>query len=182
MLKKLARYGNSLALVLDKPILELLNIKDDTILKIKTDGTSIIITPQETTQKTDKISASSTEVMMSAGQEMKEMVMQGLQTPEAQEAMKNMDTYMRMFAEVHKKYAHVQHAMLAIQHNQNYIHDLEELDQQKLRNTITAQDYLFSVAELAKKYVPELENYQNEIKTITEKIAQNQIKISQQKL
>ncbi len=93
MLKKLARYGNSLALVLDKPILELLNIKDDTILKIKTDGISIIITPQEAVQKTDKISTTGSEVMMSAGYEMKELATKSLQTPEAQEIMKNQDNY-----------------------------------------------------------------------------------------
>lgn len=45
MYKKLARHGNSSALVLEKPILELLNITDTTQLKITTDGTSLIITP-----------------------------------------------------------------------------------------------------------------------------------------
>lgn len=47
MLKKLVRYGNSNALVLDKAILELLNIAEGSVVKIKTDGRSIIITPQE---------------------------------------------------------------------------------------------------------------------------------------
>ncbi len=47
MLKKLVKYGNSNALVLDKAILELLNISEGSIVKIKTDGRSIIITPQE---------------------------------------------------------------------------------------------------------------------------------------
>jgi len=46
MLKKLVKYGNSNALILDKAILELLNIEEGSIVKIKTDGTSIIITPQ----------------------------------------------------------------------------------------------------------------------------------------
>lgn len=45
MLKKLVKYGNSNALVLDKPILELLNIHEGSVVKITTDGTSIIITP-----------------------------------------------------------------------------------------------------------------------------------------
>src|SRR5690242_16841931 len=47
MLKKLVKYGNSNALVLDKAILELLDIEEGSIVKIKTDGSSIIITPQE---------------------------------------------------------------------------------------------------------------------------------------
>lgn len=45
MLKKLVKYGNSNALVLDKAILELLNIPEGAVLKIKTDGKSIILTP-----------------------------------------------------------------------------------------------------------------------------------------
>jgi len=47
MLKKLVKYGNSNAIILDKAILELLEIEEGSIIKIKTDGKSIIITPQE---------------------------------------------------------------------------------------------------------------------------------------
>jgi antitoxin component of MazEF toxin-antitoxin module len=47
MLKKLAKYGNSSALVLDKAILELLGIEEGSVVKIKTDGVSIIITPHD---------------------------------------------------------------------------------------------------------------------------------------
>jgi antitoxin component of MazEF toxin-antitoxin module len=46
MVKKLVRHGNSLALVLDKPILELLKISEDTPLEIGTsDGKTLHITP-----------------------------------------------------------------------------------------------------------------------------------------
>jgi antitoxin component of MazEF toxin-antitoxin module len=45
MIKKLVRHGNSLALVIDKPILELLNMSGQTPLELKTDGRSLIITP-----------------------------------------------------------------------------------------------------------------------------------------
>ena len=46
MLKKLVKYGNSNALILDKAILEILNIEEGSIVKLKTDGKSIIITPR----------------------------------------------------------------------------------------------------------------------------------------
>src|SRR4029077_1240225 len=46
MLKKLVKYGNSTALVLDRAILELLNMKEGALVKLKTDGTSLIITPE----------------------------------------------------------------------------------------------------------------------------------------
>lgn len=48
MLKKLVKYGNSNALIFDKAILELLDIQEGSVLKIKTDGKSIILTPQVT--------------------------------------------------------------------------------------------------------------------------------------
>ena len=45
MIKKLSKHGNSLAILIDKPILELLNINEHTQIHIKTDGTNIIIEP-----------------------------------------------------------------------------------------------------------------------------------------
>jgi antitoxin component of MazEF toxin-antitoxin module len=45
MIKKLSKYGNSFAIIIDKPILELLNITQKTSLKIKIDGKKIIIEP-----------------------------------------------------------------------------------------------------------------------------------------
>ncbi len=45
MLKKLTRHGNSLALVIDKGVLDLLNIDDQTPLEISTDGTLLLISP-----------------------------------------------------------------------------------------------------------------------------------------
>jgi antitoxin component of MazEF toxin-antitoxin module len=45
MVKKLTKHGNSYALVIDKPILELLNISDQTPLNVTTDGQSLVVTP-----------------------------------------------------------------------------------------------------------------------------------------
>jgi antitoxin MazE len=45
MLKKLTRHGNSLALVIEKGVLELLNIDDQTPLEITTDGSLLLISP-----------------------------------------------------------------------------------------------------------------------------------------
>ncbi|MBW0436030.1 AbrB family transcriptional regulator [Leptospira yasudae] len=45
MVKKLIQHGNSSALIIEKPILELLHITSDTSLDISTDGKSLIITP-----------------------------------------------------------------------------------------------------------------------------------------
>ena len=54
MLKKLIRHGNSFALVIDKPIMEMLNITNETSFEISTDGRNIILSPQtELTQEID---------------------------------------------------------------------------------------------------------------------------------
>jgi len=45
MTKKLIQHGNSAALVIEKPILQLLNIDFDTNLEIVTDGRNLIISP-----------------------------------------------------------------------------------------------------------------------------------------
>lgn len=45
MIKTLTRHGNSYALVIDKAILELLNIGPDSPLEISTDGKTLIVSP-----------------------------------------------------------------------------------------------------------------------------------------
>ena len=45
MRKKLSAVGNSLGIVIEKPILELLNIDRDTELELTTDGDRLIIEP-----------------------------------------------------------------------------------------------------------------------------------------
>jgi antitoxin MazE len=45
MHKTLIKHGNSLALVIDKPILELLQITADTPLELTTNGDAILIRP-----------------------------------------------------------------------------------------------------------------------------------------
>ena len=47
MVKKLTKHGNSLALVLDRGVLDLLEIDADTPLNIKTDGKCLIVTPAQ---------------------------------------------------------------------------------------------------------------------------------------
>jgi antitoxin MazE len=43
--KKLSKHGNSLALVLDRSILELLGIDERTTLEISTDGRVLVVAP-----------------------------------------------------------------------------------------------------------------------------------------
>ena len=45
MIKKLSKHGNSLALVIDRSILDLLDIDEQTSLDISTDGEALVIAP-----------------------------------------------------------------------------------------------------------------------------------------
>ncbi len=45
MIKKLIQHGNSAALIIDKPLLEILNIDMDTPLEIIADGDTLIVSP-----------------------------------------------------------------------------------------------------------------------------------------
>lgn len=62
MTKTLVKHGNSYALIIDKPILDLLNIKEDTPLTVSTDGKSIVIGP-ENPQWKKKIDAATKKIM-----------------------------------------------------------------------------------------------------------------------
>jgi len=46
MVKKLIQHGNSAALVIDKPIMEMLNITNETTFEVSTDGKNLILSPQ----------------------------------------------------------------------------------------------------------------------------------------
>lgn len=51
MIKKLSSVGNSLGLIIERPILELLDITKDTLLEVRTDGEALIIRPAKLTRK-----------------------------------------------------------------------------------------------------------------------------------
>ena len=53
--KKLTRHGNSMALVIDRPILDLLKIDEETDLELFTDGNSLVVVPQKDSTREEKI-------------------------------------------------------------------------------------------------------------------------------
>lgn len=55
MIKKIAKHGNSQAIVIDKAILDLLNIDDETPLMVSTDGERLVITPVRDKAKHKKL-------------------------------------------------------------------------------------------------------------------------------
>ena len=57
MIKRLTTHGNSSALVIERPILELLNIGPDTLLEIATDGKNLIVSPVKNSAREKKFKA-----------------------------------------------------------------------------------------------------------------------------
>ena len=57
MIKHLTTHGNSLALVIEKAVLELLGISRKTPLEISTDGSRLIISPKQNTKREKKVDA-----------------------------------------------------------------------------------------------------------------------------
>ena len=54
MVKTLTKHGNSYALVIDKPVLELLKITPETPLDITTDGRTLVLTPVREGKRREK--------------------------------------------------------------------------------------------------------------------------------
>lgn len=54
MVKKLTRTGNSVAVVLDKALLEAANMDEDATVEVSTDGQVIIIAPVKTKKDADR--------------------------------------------------------------------------------------------------------------------------------
>lgn len=56
MIKKLSKHGNSWAILIDKPILELLNANENTQFKIRIDNNNLILEPVHKESKAGKVS------------------------------------------------------------------------------------------------------------------------------
>ncbi len=57
MVKRLTTHGNSSALIIEKPILDLLGIGPKTLLEIATDGKNLIVSPVNDAGRAKKIQA-----------------------------------------------------------------------------------------------------------------------------
>jgi antitoxin component of MazEF toxin-antitoxin module len=55
MRKRLSRSGNSLALVIDKPLLEALGIDAETELELSTDGDVLVVAPVRDRKRSKKL-------------------------------------------------------------------------------------------------------------------------------
>ena len=54
MVKKLVKHGKSLALVIDRPLLDVLHIDTETFLDVQIDGKSLVVTPVQADDRRKK--------------------------------------------------------------------------------------------------------------------------------
>ena len=73
MIKKLTRHGNSMALVIDKGVLDILNIEEKTPLEISTDGKTLIISPVRDEKRRREFEAALEKVNKKYGRSLKRL-------------------------------------------------------------------------------------------------------------
>jgi antitoxin component of MazEF toxin-antitoxin module len=73
MTKRLIQHGNSVALVIDKPIMELLNINNETTFELSTDGKNLILSPQTEVSNENDIIASLAKINKKYGKILKRL-------------------------------------------------------------------------------------------------------------
>ncbi len=73
MIKRLTKHGNSLALVIDRGVLDLLEIDADTPLSMTTDGRCLIVTPVRDPEREKRFRAALEKVNKRYGQALKRL-------------------------------------------------------------------------------------------------------------
>ena len=73
MAKTLIKHGNSLALVIDKPILEMLHISAETPLELTTNGDSLLISPVRDKPRQARLRASLEKINRKFGDDLKRL-------------------------------------------------------------------------------------------------------------
>jgi antitoxin MazE len=73
MTKTLIKHGNSLALVIDKPVLDLLRITPDTPLELTTDGNRLLVSPVRDKKRREKLRAALVKINRKYGDDLKRL-------------------------------------------------------------------------------------------------------------
>ena len=73
MTKTLIKHGNSLALVIDKPILEMLQISAETPLELTSNGDALLVSPVRDKARQRKLRASLDKINRKFGDDLKRL-------------------------------------------------------------------------------------------------------------
>lgn len=73
MEKNLIKHGNSLAIVIDKPVLDLLQITADTKIELTTNGDAIMLTPVRDKKRQARLKAALEKINDKFGEDLKKL-------------------------------------------------------------------------------------------------------------
>jgi antitoxin component of MazEF toxin-antitoxin module len=171
MLKRLVKYGNSTTLVLDKAILELLNMNESGKVRLRTDGQSLIITPVEVEDKDKKVSYEKEEGLHVAAHEARTWMRKGLEVELPKEKQEIIDSLKKEFSEI---FAKRNKALVKFSHeifpSDNFQQAISELNE-KIDPQEQNKDYLLAYNNLMVQFCPELGDLQKEIDLISKQYA-----------
>ncbi len=168
MLKKLAKYGNSTTLVIDKAILELLNMNESSIVKLKIDGPSLIITPVSASSEAEKVSYSGLESFRVADQAIRskpQQVNEKLQVKRDKALPEMQKEFQRLF----KKHE----AILVRFHDDSFMgqeyQEALKIITQKIDPSNDPEAFGAEVSKLGERFHPELADFNKDMKAIVKK-------------
>lgn len=163
MLKKLAKYGNSTTLVIDKAILELLNMNESSIVKLQTDGKSLIITPVESNSQGGKVSYDTYEALVAAKQSFeKKLVHKDYDKKTMKEAQKEFKGAFDRHAEAFTRF---NTEIYPTKEFQDALTSITE----KIDPANQGEAFFKEFNKLKLQFCPELAELQKEIETISKK-------------
>ena len=73
MQKKLVKHGNSMALIIEKPVLDLLGVDAETFFDITTDGQALVLTPAPDPKRSKAFHAALEKVNRTYSEDLKQL-------------------------------------------------------------------------------------------------------------
>ena len=175
MLKKLAKYGNSTTLVIDKAILELLNMDESSIVKLHTDGKSLIITPMVNAEK-NKVSAGIEEATHSALTNIRTIAHTNFEKQTANYSDADLQSAKDLMPQMQQEFKELfeRHKTAMAKFTENFSTNLEFVEaltalEQKYNPKTQSEDYMREYMKLRTQFFPELAELDEEMKAITKK-------------
>ncbi len=186
MLKKLVKYGNSSALLLDKTILSLIDCKSDSVLKLRVEGDSLIIKVQEETKPTDTVlldlenrtdkfllkNGKPSTFMEATMANMREQCEKLEKDPKTLEAMKNWlpgtknaKKLQEAYAEIMAKYSEEIKPLSS----KEFVDEAQALND-KYEGNSSNPEYMHEFLKLRLKHAPGLDKMDQEMKDITKSL------------
>ena len=169
MLKKLAKYGNSTALVIDKAILELLGIDESSMVRLSTDGKSLIVTPElQQSVEGQKVSYTGLEAMVHVARsnQLDRLKKEDFTDEDLKEYKEYSPKLQKLFEDKKDQLEKYSQILLS---NGDLQNDLSELAK-RLDPVKNSKEYAIGASEIIKKYSPEYAEFQNELAKLTNEI------------